>query len=166
MTAITDVPEEVLTDLDNLLVQLTAEEYSRPLAVFSGSSMGQHVRHILEFFQCLATGLDSGEIDYDARPRDRQIEISSAYARAVLQNLTVTLRLFDVQQPLLLRQTYVPGACLMVPTNAVRELVYTIEHAIHHMALLRIGVQIHSPSIQLPRHFGVAYSTLIHQQTA
>lgn len=166
MTAITDVLEEVLTDLDNLLVQLTAEEYSRPLAVFSGSSMGQHVRHILEFFQCLETGLDSGEIDYDARQRDRKIEVSPAYTRAVLQKLSLIISTFDVQQPLLLRQTYVPGACLLMPTNAGRELVYTIEHAIYHMALLRIGVQIHYPAIQLPRHFGVAYSTLLHQQTA
>ena len=166
MTAVTTVLEEVLTDLDNLLMQLTAEEYSRPLAVFSESSMGQHVRHILEFFQCLASGFISGEIDYDARQRDQEIETNPAYARTLLRSISLTINPFDIQQPLLLRQTYVPGACLTVPTNAGRELVYTIEHAIHHMALLRIGVQMHYPAIQLPRHFGVAYSTLLHQQTA
>jgi hypothetical protein len=28
-------------------------QYTQPLTVFNGSSLGQHVRHTVEFFQCL-----------------------------------------------------------------------------------------------------------------
>ncbi|WP_338869736.1 DinB family protein [Spirosoma sp. SC4-14] len=166
MTYLTDILEEVLNDLDSLLMQLTEDEYVQPLDVFSGSSMGQHMRHILEFFQCLTAGIAQGEIDYDARKRDRQIESNPAYGRSVLQQLKLVLMQLDPAHPLQLRQTYTPVSSLLVPTNVGRELVYNIEHAIHHMAMLRIGVKLHCPAIQLPTHFGVAYSTILHQQTA
>lgn len=166
MTYLTDILEEVLNDLDNLLMQLDENEYVRPLDVFSGSSMGQHVRHILEFFQCLTAGIAQGEIDYDTRKRDRQIESSPVYARQVLQQIKLVINLLNPDQPLLLRQMYTPESTLQVSTNVGRELVYNIEHAIHHMAMLRIGVKLYHPQVQLPIHFGVAYSTILHQQTA
>lgn len=166
MTYLTDILDEVLNDLDSLLMQLSEEEFGRPLDVFSGSSMGQHVRHILEFFQCLTTGIAQGTIDYDARKRDRQIESSPVYARRVLQQLKLVLSQLDTDRPLQLRQTYTPESSLQVSTNVGRELVYNIEHAIHHMAMLRIGVKLYQPQVQLPINFGVAYSTILHQQTA
>lgn len=166
MTTLPAIVDAVLNDLDDLLLQLPVDDYAQPLAVFSGSSMGQHVRHVLEFFQCVAAGSVTGEVDYDARQRDYQLENSPPYARLTLQRLKLALSQLDPQQPLWLRQRYTPDSPLMVRTNVNRELVYNIEHAIHHMALLRIGVQLHYPGVRLPRHFGVAYSTLIHQQTA
>jgi hypothetical protein len=49
-------------------------QYTQPLTVFSGSSVGQHVRHTVEFFQCFILGLENGVVDYDARKRDFLIE--------------------------------------------------------------------------------------------
>ena len=41
----------------------------------------------------------------------------------------------------------------------MRELMYGYDHAIHHLALIRIGFEsVHT--IQLPSYFGVARSTL------
>ncbi|AQG78300.1 DinB family protein [Spirosoma montaniterrae] len=156
----------VLSDLDDLLQQLPAPAYAEPLSVFSGSSLGQHVRHVLEFFQCLTAGLATGEVDYDARQRDRQLEQNLDYARQTLHRLRSMLNKLDAEKPLRLRQSYGIESVLLVPTNVSRELVYNIEHAVHHMALVRIGVQLYHPAIQLPQHFGVAHSTLIHKQTA
>jgi hypothetical protein len=57
-----------------------------------------------------------------------------------------------------------PAEMQKVPTNFLRELVYNIEHAVHHMALIRIGVREVAPHITLPPDFGVAASTIRHQQ--
>ena len=41
-----------------------------------------------------------------------------------------------------------------------RELSYNIEHAIHHMALLKVAVKQTLTYISLPENFGVASSTI------
>ena len=38
-----------------------------------------------------------------------------------------------------------------------------VEHAIHHMALIQVAVKNAFGHIELPPHFGVAYSTVQHQ---
>ena len=45
-----------------------------------------------------------------------------------------------------------------IPSSVSRELLYLLEHAIHHMAIIRLLVKSHCPGHQLPKEFGVAYS--------
>jgi hypothetical protein len=51
-----------------------------------------------------------------------------------------------------------------VETSAGRELVYNIEHAIHHIAMIKIAVINLLPHIKLPDNFGVAYSTIFYRE--
>jgi hypothetical protein len=53
----------------------------------------------------------------------------------------------------------------MVISNVQRELVYLIEHSIHHFALVRIGIQENFPEIILPCDFGIAYSTIKYRES-
>jgi hypothetical protein len=48
---------------------------------------------------------------------------------------------------------------ISITTNYYREIAYNLEHTIHHMALIRVGITEVS-SIQLPDDFGVATSTV------
>lgn len=164
MSSIHSISEAVLDDLDRLLAQLSAAAFSEPLPVLSGATLGQHVRHILECYQCLAASLPEGYLDYDARPREARLQTDRTYARAVLHQLKGAFEQAAPTQPLHLHQEYTPGTRLTIGTNLGRELIYNIEHAIHHMALLRIGVAAACPAVRLPAHFGVAYATLRHQQ--
>jgi hypothetical protein len=58
---------EIIAQLKDLLSTMDTAQYTQPLTVFSGSSVGQHVRHTVEFFQCFILGLEDGVVDYDAR---------------------------------------------------------------------------------------------------
>jgi hypothetical protein len=46
-----------------------------------------------------------------------------------------------------------------------RELVYNIEHVVHHMALVKIGLKELLPDLDLPDDFGVAVSTIRYQHS-
>ena len=50
-----------------------------------------------------------------------------------------------------------------IQSSFYRELAYNIEHAIHHMALIKIGVRALRETIKLPDYFGVASSTVRYQ---
>ena len=49
-------------------------------------------------------------------------------------------------------------------TSFYRELYYNYEHLIHHLAIIRIGLQLYRPKIFLPENFDVADSTIRFKQ--
>ena len=46
----------VFLQLSDSLDQLETEQYTYPCKNLSGNTIGQHVRHIIEMFQCLESG--------------------------------------------------------------------------------------------------------------
>jgi hypothetical protein len=52
----------------------------------------------------------------------------------------------------------------LIDTNYYRELIYNLEHTIHHMALIRVAINEVS-NITLPQGFGVAEATIQYQKT-
>jgi len=44
-------------------------------------------------------------------------------------------------------------------TNYYREVAYNLEHTIHHMALIKVGIREVS-DMEIPENFGVASSTI------
>ncbi|MBI3483518.1 MAG: hypothetical protein HY015_11205 [Bacteroidetes bacterium] len=51
-----------------------------------------------------------------------------------------------------------------VQTNYFRELTYNIEHAVHHMAIMKIGIQEVADHVRLSSDFGVAASTIRYRE--
>ncbi|MDI9879375.1 hypothetical protein [Flectobacillus longus] len=161
-----DISLQIIKQLEDVLSCLNVTQYTKPLAVFNGSSLGQHVRHTVEFFQCLIEGLESGIVDYDARKRDMQIENDLAYTLTCLNNISAQIfEISDAQKLMLIATYYDEIIPEMVISNVQRELVYLIEHSIHHFALVRIGIQENFPGVSLPYSFGVAYSTIKYRES-
>ena len=156
VTAILEQIHEVLAALDDA-------HYTERLAVLSGASLGEHVRHIVEFFEELEAGCLTGVVDYDARKRQKDLETSRAYAMLKLQQIAAGIRPHGKALNLACKMP-LNGARYLVATSYERELLYNLEHAVHHMALMKIGVEAMT-DISLPAHFGVARSTIEYRQT-
>lgn len=163
-----EVVVSTLSQVKVYLQHLPASAYSRPLDLLSGASIGQHTRHILEFYDCLIAQHNTGEVNYDKRQRDHQLETDPQFALAVIDKICKVLPACDPDQVLVLAHGYdlQEDQLVRVNTTFARELVYNVEHAIHHLAMIKIGLKTLSPELKLPSGFGVAPSTIRHKNTA
>lgn len=153
----------LLHQLQELLEMLTDEQYGKAIALLSNASIGQHTRHIIEFFIELGKGYETGIVNYDARQRDYTLETERDFAISTISGIMASIQ--KENRPLTLIADFGENdtAPCSVPTNYQRELMYNLEHIIHHMAILRIGVNAVS-AIRLPDDFGVAFSTIKYRK--
>jgi hypothetical protein len=136
------------------------QEEGKPTA-----TLGAHYRHVLDHFLCLAEGIRTGQVNYDQRRRNPQMENSVACARLVTEGLIDELGRLSRET---LRQecavtysvAYGEKEDEAVRSNLAREVMFCVGHAIHHYAILKLlcaGV-----GVKLPYEFGIAPSTLQH----
>jgi len=155
--------QHVFVQLSETLDQLSNEEYVRPSTTLLNATIGQHVRHIIELFQCLEKGYKDGFVNYEKRERDFKIETDKGLASVLLKEVYKNIEKPN-KEIILEAEDYCDAIKIIsIPSNYYRELVYNLEHTIHHMALIRVGVNEVS-SVALPEEFGVAYSTLKYRK--
>ena len=154
---------ELLKQIKEVCFQLNSEDYNRPLAILSNSSIGAHNRHSIEFFQMLEKGFKEGVISYDNRLHDRSLESDPKKAIEAIDNICFFLE--NCHDSELTLEVNYPQSMVStsIPTTLKREIVYNIEHLVHHMAIVKIGIKENFPSIFLNQSFGVAQSTIAFQ---
>ena len=153
----------VFVQLAETLKQIPQQDYVQPCNTLFKNTIGQHVRHIIELFQCLENGYDAGHVNYEKRKRDVAIETNKELACNLLDEIYARLNRPD--RALVLEACYddTSSQPVTISTNYFREIAYNLEHTIHHMALIRVGINEVS-GIQLPDDFGVASSTVKHRK--
>lgn len=158
---------EILRQGEMLLCALDDNAYVTRLPRAFNASIGGHYRHCLDHFQGLLDALDGGVLDYDARRRDRRVETERTYALGETRRIASICSFIPqdwLARPVSVRSevSYGEGAAPLAESTLGRELMYAIAHAIHHYAL--IGVMCGMLDVVLPSAFGVAPSTLKHQE--
>jgi hypothetical protein len=145
-----------LNELINLLSQLSDAEYSNPCFELSGASIGEHTRHIVEMFQCLERNYELGIVNYDKRDRNTLIQTNTDFAIQIIldikQNLQKENKNIELQQ-------IIDGDEIRIQSNYFRELLYNLEHCIHHQALIKVAVLKYN-NVAVDDNFGVARSTI------
>ena len=155
---------DLLDQLEGIIDQLSEEDFRTPVEILSSSSIGQHVRHTLEFFICLMDASNEGVINYDKRKHDKFIQEDKNLARSVIKSIREFIDKVNENKQLTLEMEYGISDDEVevnnVPTNYERELAYNIEHAVHHMALMKVGIISQFSYVEIPPYFGVASSTV------
>jgi hypothetical protein len=160
--------EGILTQLENAVREIREEDFKRPSIALSNATVSQHLRHTLEFFLCLEKGFSAGVVNYDKRDHDQFIEQNKIIALETLQRIKKFVASSPADKSLVLEVAYERTSedCLRIETNYFRELIYNIEHSVHHMAIMKIGLREVAPYLSIPPDFGIAVSTLRYQETA
>ena len=152
--------QNTLTELQKLITQLNSEDYCKSISNLSGATIGEHSRHIIELFQCVVNSYALGNLNYDNRERNTLIQTNRNYALATIDTL-----LEEIEKPnkkILLEQK-ISKEILQIETNYYREMVYNLEHCIHHQALIKVAI-LEMHYLTVDANFGVAPSTIEYRK--
>lgn len=157
----------IVTQICHLLDQLPQPAYTLPLEVLHGSSIGQHFRHILDFYQCLLRDIPSGTVNYAHRDRNPLMESLPEAAGDVFKTLSNSIQSLEEDSPLLVLGDFSAQDSdeqrPVLHSSVGRELMYAHDHAVHHLALIRIGIKEAAPGIGFDPHLGYAPATVQHK---
>ncbi|MCE9596617.1 MAG: DinB family protein [Spirochaetia bacterium] len=145
----------------DLLGTLNQSAYSMKSPL--GASVGNHVRHIVDFYLSFLKTLPSGKFDYDSRSRDSEVEqnldVAMQRISTILERLTSTHLDLDAE---CLCKTEASQPPEFSKSTIKRELQHLHAHTIHHYALISYVLSVHG--VTVPHGFGVAPSTLAFLQ--
>jgi len=159
--------EYIIEQIQTIIKQIKDVDYSRPLELFNGSSVGQHCRHIYDFYACVVSAAQSGQLDYAKRERSPSIETNMDMALSSFYRLQDQINELDETTSLAVQTDFqneqLQQLKQIVQSSVGRELMYAYDHAIHHLAIVKIGLKENMPYITLNDKVGVAPSTLRHK---
>lgn len=151
-----------LDEINKLIVNLDQEQYTKPLHSLSNASIGQHVRHIIEFYLCLSKGLKEGVVSYDKRDRDLRLESDIYFTNYTISKIKSNLLFGRENKTFILEGDFSssPEFSSKIETTYFRELAYCLEHGIHHQALIKVGLQEMNLLNLIDENFGVTPATI------
>ena len=148
---------DFLLDLDNTAYTDTS---------FSGTSIGKHTRHVLEFNQCFLQGLDTGVIQYHKRKRNRELEEDISLARKKITSLIHNMSQLDIPQDKktdLFFEDYFHTQkgkkVLRIDTTVNSQLHYVAGHSTHHYAVMGLIATNLGQEVMYP-YFGYSPATI------
>jgi len=149
------------------LNEMNTFHYTQTCPQAYGASIGAHYRHVIDHVEILINGIDKGLIDYDNRQRDKTTEtdLSAAIEKTstILKRWNqITPEQLDTPLQVISKVSYKREESAQVTSSLGREAMYSTIHAVHHFAL--IGVMCELLEIPISQGFGIAPSTLAHQQ--
>jgi uncharacterized damage-inducible protein DinB len=155
-----------LEEIKQLVLQLSDKQYDYSVKLLSNTTIGQHVRHILEFYQSILNGLNSKIINYDNRKRNLLIETDKYFAVKMIDIISSKLAMDFKDIPCVLEGNFSSneGKETQIKTTVFRELAYCLEHSIHHQALIKVGLlELNSTSL-IDKTFGLAPATIRYKK--
>ena len=125
---------------------------------------------MIDCYRCFLLGLESREVDYDARDRDRRIETDRDFAAgAIAQVIDRLQNLPDASLDTELKiqvdtAAWEQGKTLWTRSTIARELQFLLSHTVHHYALIALILRGHG--FDPGAEFGVAPSTLEYRKAS
>ncbi|MBX7057729.1 MAG: hypothetical protein K1X75_06650 [Leptospirales bacterium] len=164
--------QEALSSLGRFLEEVDANIWQRmsdvayawtQLPAFP-STVGAHLRHLLDHIEALLDGLSEGRVQYDRRQRGRPEESQRDAGHERLRRLLVHLdgnASLQNDRDLLIEMYVDPDqAPIWIPSTLLREIAFVHHHGVHHAAM--IAVQMRAFGLSPTPELGVAPATLAY----
>ncbi len=155
-----------LQEIKNLISVLAPKEYVFESGLLTRTTIGQHIRHILEFYVCLIKGSKHGLVNYDQRERNLSLETDQEYATHLIDAICIDLVELNYKASMQLVGNFSTSDIenAVLETSFKRELAYCLEHSIHHQALIKIALIEQNLDHLINERFGVAPPTIRYKE--
>lgn len=164
-SALVEANQRLCDDCIALLAALDANLYQQAPPPYA--SIGAHVRHIIEFYQCLFDGVQHQQlIDYDHRPRNTCLSSDTLSAVQALQHIQSQLvALTHLSQTVKVHETVSVNVKqpFHVTSTVARELLFLHAHTMHHFSSIKAIA--FALGISFDANFGKAPSTIAYEKT-
>lgn len=153
---------KTINQLIKLIENLSSQELTRPLDIINGASVGQHIRHIIEFYLEFINGHKSGTVCYDNRERNPDFESSPILIISKLKQIFEAIEHCDFEKNLKIKTNHDIDDTEETLSNSsvLREIVYALDHTVHHLAIIKIAMQVEFSQIEMNKNMGIAPSTI------
>jgi len=154
---------QAIAQARDVVTSLSDETYGA--RVDGRSPAGAHIRHVLDHYLALRDGVAKGVVDYDHRRRDCAVETNRQAALERLQQVEHWLTSMAPESVSLSVKSEV-SLCdcqfLTLESDLARELLYTLNHTVHHMAYVALLLKFNGESVA--DNIGVAPATASYQR--
>ncbi len=151
---------DLLNSIDETINKLNDRQYTESMEILSDATIGQHVRHMLEFYEAIGNAIKSTEVNYDARKRSLDLETSVKRASDTIQGFKKNMLNYSEDKKIEMKGNYSINDidASTISTSLSRELAYTMDHSIHHLAIIKNALILQG--VKIDKNFGVAPSTI------
>ena len=157
---------EIIEQAIIYLQSVNSNDYSQVMKPKFESSAGSHIRHIVDHYESIRIGFNSGVIDYNIRSRGASVEKNPHIAIQKLTSLSnwiSELKPADINKKvtLITEVSIIRKEIVNIESNLARELVFAGSHAIHHYAIIS-QIEKSKPNDKqtyAPNNFGIAPAT-------
>jgi len=159
LSGISDVFNKYKTLIDNVDVSIFQKSFP------NSSSLGSHVRHVLDRANCVVNGFATGKIDYDKRRRDESLDNDPKLCLKEFDRIFEEIENFDgglKSEVEVCESINDDGLKASLKSTYERELLDIILHCTHHLATIKFIVE--KSGIEVDKDFGKNVSTVIYER--
>lgn len=155
-----EATKNALSQVSEILNAVQGLPHHTATSFYCGTNAGKHVRHILDHFLAFIAALDEGVLDYNRRNRESDVERDWNAAQEQLDTIITRIAAMPVEATPIKIISEVDTCATeneQFDSNLPRELLYLINHTMHHTAYIRLLAQ--HEGIHFAEHIGIAPAT-------
>ena len=160
LNATLDALRQMLTVIDHLEDTAFQGNKNDAAQFYAETTIGKHIRHVVDHFVAYKHGLEKNLINYNQRSRNSVVETDPQRAK---NSINEVLEWFGAHSEseqdveVISEIDSFRAQDYTFASNTARELLYLINHTIHHAAYIKLLARTHN--IELPEHIGIAPCT-------
>ncbi len=137
--------------------------YTKTMSPFFMSSIGAHMRHILDHFTAIENGMETNLVDYDKRRRDSVYETNIDEAIRKTKEVKLWLKSLaaaQIERDINIKTeiNFLERESIIVKSSVSRELAFVLSHTVHHFSMIDIALKMQGVSME--ENFGLAPATI------
>lgn len=168
MKKLRDASIETLEQVRIIVRACSEDNYNQP-SEHSPSGIGKHIRHILDHFLAVRTGVTNGVIDYNCRNRECDLENLPELALDLTNELINWLSNTELEDQSVQIVTEISVSDTQneqMDSTLSREICYLINHTIHHVAYATLVASQNGIVLQTQLGLAPATATYLRNQNS